>query len=159
MKSACTGWRRLIGSPKLQIIFHKRATKYRTLLRKITYKDKGSYESLPPCREVHTWKAHVWEEHIWGGETVHIIFSFVHSSCAHLCWLTCTLVLQHKLGRNCCLTCILVLQHKLRPSLCCNTRVNISHTRMQIYRGRALTKQTLKVWFHAKSHDFIFHTK
>ena len=44
-----TGWRRLIGSPKLQIIFHKRATKYRSLLRKMTYKDKGSYESLPPC--------------------------------------------------------------------------------------------------------------
>jgi len=34
-------WRRLIGSPKLQIIFHKRATKYRSLLRKMTYKDKG----------------------------------------------------------------------------------------------------------------------
>ena len=44
-----TGWRRLIGSPKLQVIFHKRATKYRSLLRKMTYKDKGSYESLPPC--------------------------------------------------------------------------------------------------------------
>jgi len=35
-----TGWRRLVGSPKLQIIFHKRATKYRSLLRKMTYKDK-----------------------------------------------------------------------------------------------------------------------
>jgi len=45
----CTGWWRLIGSPKLQIIFHERATKYRSLLRKITYKDKGSYESSPPC--------------------------------------------------------------------------------------------------------------
>ena len=44
-----TGWRRLIGSPKLQIIFHKRATKYRALLRKMTCKDKGSYESSPPC--------------------------------------------------------------------------------------------------------------
>jgi len=44
-----TGWRRLIGSPKLQIIFHKRATTYRSLLQKMTYKDKGSYESLPPC--------------------------------------------------------------------------------------------------------------
>jgi len=42
-----TGWRRLIGSPKLQIIFHKRATKYRALLLKMTYKDKGSYESSP----------------------------------------------------------------------------------------------------------------
>ena len=44
-----TGWRRLIGSPKLQIIFHKRATKYRSLLRKMTYKDNRSYESSPPC--------------------------------------------------------------------------------------------------------------
>ena len=31
-----TEWRRLIGSPKLQIIFHKRATKYRSLLPKMT---------------------------------------------------------------------------------------------------------------------------
>jgi len=44
-----TGWRLLIGSPKLQVIFHKRATKYRSLLRKMTYKDTGSYESSPPC--------------------------------------------------------------------------------------------------------------
>mmetsp|Transcript_2395 Transcript_2395/g.3367 ORF Transcript_2395/g.3367 Transcript_2395/m.3367 type:complete len:99 (-) Transcript_2395:4157-4453(-) len=41
--------RRLIGSPKLQIIFHKRATTYRSLLREMTYKDKGSSESSPPC--------------------------------------------------------------------------------------------------------------
>ena len=47
-----TGWRRLIGSPKLQIIFHKRATKYRSLLRKMSYKDKGSYESSPPCTKI-----------------------------------------------------------------------------------------------------------
>ena len=53
MRMCDTGWRRLIGSPKLQIIFHKRATKYRSLLRKMTYKDKGSYESSPPC--THTW--------------------------------------------------------------------------------------------------------
>ena len=45
-----TGWRRLKGSPNLQFIFHKRATKYRSLLRKMTYKDKGSYESSPPCK-------------------------------------------------------------------------------------------------------------
>jgi len=44
-----TGWRRLIGSPKLQIIFHKRASKYRSLLQTTTHKDKGSYESSPPC--------------------------------------------------------------------------------------------------------------
>ena len=44
-----TGWRRLIGSPKLQIIFHKRTTKYMSLLRKMIYTDKGSYESSPLC--------------------------------------------------------------------------------------------------------------
>ena len=46
---SATGWRRLIGSLKLRIIFHKRATRYRSLLRKMTYKDKGAYESSPPC--------------------------------------------------------------------------------------------------------------
>jgi len=54
-----TGWRRLIGSPKLQIIFHKRATKYRALLRKMTYKDKGSYESSPPCSKGIQWMSHI----------------------------------------------------------------------------------------------------
>jgi len=49
-----TGWRRPIGSPKLQIIFHKRATKYRSLLWKMTSKDKGSYESSPPCNIAYT---------------------------------------------------------------------------------------------------------
>jgi len=49
MNSIRTGWRRLIGSPELQIIFYKRATKYRAPLLKMTYNDKGSYESLPPC--------------------------------------------------------------------------------------------------------------
>ena len=44
-----SAWRRLVGSPKLQIIFHKRATKYRSLFQKMTYKDKGSDESSPPC--------------------------------------------------------------------------------------------------------------
>jgi len=43
-----TRWQGLKGSPKLQIIFHKKTTKYRSLLRKITYKDNGSYGSSPP---------------------------------------------------------------------------------------------------------------
>jgi len=49
MTQSHTGWRRLIGSPKLQIIFHKRATKYSSLWWKMTNKEKGSYESSPPC--------------------------------------------------------------------------------------------------------------
>jgi len=47
--SPCTGWRRLVGCLKLQMIFRKRATDYRALLRKMTYKDKASYDSTPPC--------------------------------------------------------------------------------------------------------------
>jgi len=44
-----TGWRRPIGCLKLQVIYGTRATDYRALLRKMTYKDKTSYGSLPPC--------------------------------------------------------------------------------------------------------------
>ena len=44
-----TGWRRLMGSPELQIIFHRRAIKYMSLLQKMTYEDKGSYEYSTPC--------------------------------------------------------------------------------------------------------------
>ena len=44
-----TGWRRCTGCLKLQVSFCKRANNYRTLLRKLTYKDKASYASSPPC--------------------------------------------------------------------------------------------------------------
>jgi len=44
-----TGWRRLIGCLKLQVIFCKRATNYRALLQKMTYGDKAFNESSPPC--------------------------------------------------------------------------------------------------------------
>ena len=45
----CIGWRRPIGCLKLRIIFRKRATNCRALLRKMTYEDKASYDSAPPC--------------------------------------------------------------------------------------------------------------
>jgi len=67
-----TGWRRLIGSPKLQIIFHKRATKYRSLLRKMTYEDKASYESSPPC-----------------------VYIYIHTLNVYKCILSCTLTHTH----------------------------------------------------------------
>jgi len=47
-----TGWRRLIGRLKLQVIFRKRATNYRAVLRKMTYEDMASYDSTPLCRDV-----------------------------------------------------------------------------------------------------------
>ena len=39
-----TGRRRLIGCLILQVIFRKRATNYRALLRKMTYEDKANME-------------------------------------------------------------------------------------------------------------------
>jgi len=33
----------------LQVIFRKRATSSRALLRKMTYEDKASYDSTAPC--------------------------------------------------------------------------------------------------------------
>ena len=48
VRQTATGWRRT-----LQIIFDKRATKYRLLLWKMTYKDKGSYESSTPCIQAY----------------------------------------------------------------------------------------------------------
>jgi len=47
---SATGWRRPIGCLKLQVIFHKKATNYRALLRKMTYEDKASCGSSTPCR-------------------------------------------------------------------------------------------------------------
>jgi len=45
---------------RMKIIFHKRATKYRSLLRRMTYKDKGSYESSPLCKWVMTIYVHTY---------------------------------------------------------------------------------------------------
>jgi len=72
---------RLIGSPKLQIIFHKRATEYRALLRKMTYWDKGSYE----------YRFH----HIW--ETMHLEAScgVVDVSCVAFLWVLCVTCEAH----------------------------------------------------------------
>jgi len=44
-----TGWRRPIGCLKLQIVFRKRVTNHRALLRKKPYNDKASCGSSPPC--------------------------------------------------------------------------------------------------------------
>ena len=48
-----TGWSRPIGCLKLQVMFLKRATKHRALLRKINFKDEASYGSSPPCTLLH----------------------------------------------------------------------------------------------------------
>jgi len=49
------GWRRPIGCLKVQVIFRKRATNCRALLRKMAYGDKASYRSTPPCTTCMGW--------------------------------------------------------------------------------------------------------
>ena len=52
-----TGWRRPTGCLKLQVIFCKRATNYRALLRKMISKDRAYYGSSTPCMTDTTAKA------------------------------------------------------------------------------------------------------
>ena len=47
-----TECQRCSGCLKSHVIFRKRATNYRTLLRKMTYKDKASYDSTLHCTYV-----------------------------------------------------------------------------------------------------------
>jgi len=51
VRKSDTGWQKPIGCLKLQVSFHKKATDYRALLQKMTYKDKASYRSSPPCKK------------------------------------------------------------------------------------------------------------
>ena len=44
-----TGWRGVIGCLNLHVIFRKRATNYRAVLRETTYEDQAHYDSTPPC--------------------------------------------------------------------------------------------------------------
>ena len=60
LREVYTGWRRRIGCLKLQVIFCKRATNYRALVRKMTNNDMASYASSPPCTT-----------HIYGNVYVH----------------------------------------------------------------------------------------
>ena len=44
-----TGWQRTIWCRKLQVLFHKRASDYRALLRKMSLKNTASYGFPLPC--------------------------------------------------------------------------------------------------------------
>jgi len=48
-----------MSKSQLDIIFRKRATNYRALLRKITHKNKASYGCLPPCSSQPTFDYHM----------------------------------------------------------------------------------------------------
>jgi len=105
-----TGRRRPIGCLKLQVVSRQRTTSCRALLRKMTYKDKASYGSSPPCtictshtsmhpshmRVLNEWRyvctylrhVYVWFFHMsrwpWGGGE--LCTTCVIYICVCICW-------------------------------------------------------------------------
>ena len=71
-----TGWRRCIGCLKLQTSFRKRATNHRALLRKMTYKDKASCGSSPPCSELTFENCELVH---WCGVRVAFVHTYIHT--------------------------------------------------------------------------------
>jgi len=62
-----------LGSPKLHIIFHKRATKYMSFLRELSHKDKGTYEFSPPCTMFTRWR-HIYILYVL--HTIHTLYLY-----------------------------------------------------------------------------------
>jgi len=80
----CTGYRRLIGSPKLQIIFHKRATKYRSLLRKWPIKIRNPVSLRHPvCITPTNWHMTETRHTTWNQPTV-TLFCEINEVCIGL---------------------------------------------------------------------------
>jgi len=85
-----TWWRRPIGCLKLDVVFCNRFTNYRALLQKMTYEDKASYGSSPPCTDQpHTL--------VWHDSWSHVTWLI------HLCRRWCVTWLIH-MCRRCCVT-------------------------------------------------------
>jgi len=59
----------------LLVIFRTRATNYRALLRKVTYKDKASCDSAPPCTHftIHS-DSHIYESQLATQFSKHNVF-------------------------------------------------------------------------------------
>ena len=86
-------------------IFHKRATNYRALLRIMTYKDKASYVSSPPCIKLPTkYILTLFNPYIGSEEhTPRVILNYV---CVYVCMCVCvcihsnTLEVMHEIGER-----------------------------------------------------------
>ena len=121
-------WRRLMGCLKLQVIFHKRATNYRVLLRKMTYTDKASYWSSPPC-------------------TLHITFKpFLNSVNRHT-QVGASLKQEESLKRN--IFCNIHTQYmQTHIHISCNIHTQYMQTHMHILHGST----SIHTYVHIRSH-------
>jgi len=117
-----TRWRRVLGCLKLQVIFCRRAANSRGCLQKMTYQDKASCDSRPPCnKHVDSVLAHVkmlrkpfcpmWLARTCGLPITCLTYYICMSHWAYTCYFvdrygTCVL--------HICNACILYLQCALR---------------------------------------------
>jgi len=85
LRVTATGWRRPIGCLKLHVIFRKRASNYRAVLWKMTYKDKASYGTLPPCMIRTCGMTHQYMRHdaFVGEAWLVVVCAMVHSYMWH----------------------------------------------------------------------------
>ena len=79
-KRCDTGWRGLKGCLKLQVIFRKKGTIDRALLRKMTYEDRASYDPTPPCIHVYICICVHVHIHIRRHKRVHVYTICTHRS-------------------------------------------------------------------------------
>jgi len=100
-----TGWRRLIKSPQFQILFHKRAIKYRSLLQEMTYEDKGSYEASSPCSSPLNSPPFNFPVPTFGNPLHR--GGFLRSTCVCV-WVLCVCVFEEMCGHMC--ACVYMLE-------------------------------------------------
>jgi len=97
-----TGWRRLIGCLKSQVVFSKRATNDRALLRKMTFEDKTPYDSTPPCTFLlrHHGSIHAGKQEV-RSFMCRIIYNYIENTdTLHKCRSACRLLRYHGLHRR-----------------------------------------------------------
>jgi len=132
MTVLATGWRRVIGCLKLQVMSRKRATKYGAFSRKMTYKDKASSESSPPC----IMRLHSTNVDIGWDSKVHPTI-VLHADCAQVvcAQAPCCLLAAFHLSLSLSLSLYLYLYthtaHKLLSNLVETTRLLKSCNRLQ----------------------------
>jgi len=95
-----TAWQRLIGCLKMQIIFRKRATNYRALMRKMTYEDKASCGSSPPCTMSCSYVFTHQEYHMYShiNHAYHVLLICIHTSTMPMGWrssVRCLIFIDH----------------------------------------------------------------
>ena len=81
-----TGWRRCTRCLLLQVSFRKRAIDYRALSQKITYIDKASHASSPPCIIICSPVSTTRYKHEYGYariEYVHVEYVHVRDALGH----------------------------------------------------------------------------